>query len=106
LYKLQRALLTLLLVTLVYSLHPHALTADDASSLTKDQIKQFLLTAKIVSSHGSKKGITNTQRLTLSAGTLTHDASFQAVDEHEALKKFADGRTEVLPMDLRCCSAI
>jgi len=98
-YKLQRSRLALLLVTLVYSLYPHALTADDPSSLTKDQIKQFLLTAKIVGNHGSKKGITNTQRLTLSDGTLTHDASFQAVDEHEALKKFSDGRTEVRFVD-------
>jgi hypothetical protein len=98
-YKLQLTLLRLLLVTLVCFLYPRALTADDTPSLTKDQIKQFLLTAKVVSSHSSKKGITNTERLTLSDGTLTHDASFQAVAEHDALKRFADGRTEVRFVD-------
>jgi hypothetical protein len=98
-HKLQQALLRLLLVTLVGFLYPRALTADDTPALTNDQIKQFLLTAKVVSSHSSKKGITNTERLTLSDGTLTHDASFQAVDEHDALKRFADGRTEVRFVD-------
>lgn len=94
LYKRQ-AQLRGLLVKLVCFLCPHTLTADDTPSLSKDQIKQFLLTAKIVSSHSSKKGVTNTERLTLSDGTLTHDASFPAVDEHNALKQFADGRTEI-----------
>src|SRR5437016_9726165 len=58
--------------------------ASDESTLTKDQIKQFLLTAKVVKSVHSKKGITNPWRLTLTDGTVTHDASFQAVDEHKA----------------------
>src|ERR1700686_1861153 len=48
-------------------------------TLTKEQIKQFLLTAKVVKSERSKKGITDTWRLTLSDGTLTHDASFQSI---------------------------
>jgi hypothetical protein len=39
----------------------------------------------------AKKGITGTQRLTLSDGTLTHDASFQAVDEHKTRKELASG---------------
>jgi len=58
--------------------------ATDEPSLTKDQITHFLLTAKVVKSHQSDKGITNPWRLTLTDGTLTHDASFQAVDEHKA----------------------
>ena len=57
--------------------------ASDESTLTKDQIKQFLLTAKVVKSVQSKKGITNPWRLTLTDGTVTHDASFQKVDEHK-----------------------
>jgi len=60
--------------------------ASDEPSLTKEQIKQFLLTAKVVNSQESKKGITHTLRLTLSDGTVTHDASFQPVDEHKAIK--------------------
>ena len=69
--------------------------AADEPKLTNEQIKQFLLTAKVVDSHGSKKGITNTSRLTLSDGTLTHDASFQPVDEHKTEKKFDNGRVEM-----------
>lgn len=60
--------------------------ASDEPSLTKEQIKQFLLTAKVVNSQQAKKGITHTLRLTLSDGTVTHDASFQAVDEHKPIK--------------------
>lgn len=57
--------------------------AADENALTKEQIKQFLLTAKVVGSKQSGKGITNTWRLTLSDGTVTHDASFQSIDEHK-----------------------
>ncbi len=92
--KLRLSLLGLLLIAVVYALSPATLTADDPP-LSKEQIKQFLLTAKVVSSHSAKKGITNTSRLTLSDGTVTHDASFQPVDEHKPVMKFADGRTEV-----------
>src|SRR5690349_12450903 len=63
----------------------------DQPNLTKDQIKQFLLTAKVVKSEQSKKGITNPWRLTLTDGTITHDASFQAVDEHKATMQLATG---------------
>ncbi|HUE56719.1 MAG TPA: hypothetical protein VMO76_12865, partial [Candidatus Udaeobacter sp.] len=48
--------------------------AADEPTLTKEQIKQFLLTAKVVNSREAKKGITHTSRLTLSDGTVTHDA--------------------------------
>ena len=67
-----------------------AFAADD-STLTKDQIKQFLLTAKVVGSREAKKGITHTSRLTLSDGTVTHDASFQTIDEHKATKELSNG---------------
>jgi len=97
-HKLRPSWLILLLVTLLFS-YGLPLTADDAPALSKEQIKQFLLTAKIVGSHGSKKGVTNTQRLTLSDGTITHDASFQAIDEHTNVKKFGDGHVEVSFVD-------
>ena len=70
-------------------------SASDEPALSKEQIRQFLLTAKVVAKHGGKKGITSPPRLTLSDGTITHDASFQDVDEHKPVMKFADGRTEV-----------
>jgi hypothetical protein len=69
--------------------------AGDEPNLTKEQIKQFLLTPKVVNSHQSKKGVTNTSRLTLSDGTVTHDASFQPIDEHKPEMKLSSGAIEV-----------
>jgi hypothetical protein len=65
--------------------------AADEPTLTKEQMKQFLLTAKVVESRPAKKGITGTLRLTLSDGTVTHDASFQSIDEHKAVMQLAMG---------------
>jgi hypothetical protein len=65
--------------------------AADEPTLTKEQIKQFLLTAKVVKSEKAKKGITQTSRLTLSDGTVTHDASFQSVDQHKPTMQLATG---------------
>ncbi len=65
--------------------------AADEPALTKEQIEQFLLTAKVVDNRPAKKGVTDTLRLTLSDGTITHDASFQSIDEHQAMKKLASG---------------
>lgn len=65
------------------------------ASLTKEQIKQFLFTAKVIKSKQANKGITGTVRLTLSDGHITHDASFQAVDEHKGVEEFPDGRMEM-----------
>ncbi len=65
--------------------------AADEPTLTKEQIKQFLLTAKVVNSREAKKGVTHTMRLTLSDGTVTHDASFQPIDEHKQVKQLGIG---------------
>ena len=46
-------------------------------------------------SKNANKGITVTYRLTLSDGKITHDASFQSVDEHAMMKEMASGRTEM-----------
>jgi hypothetical protein len=70
-----------------------ALAADD-EPLNKEQIKQFLKTADIVKSHQSGKGVTHPYRLTLSNGTLTHDASFQPIDEHKPKMDLGNGRIE------------
>ena len=67
--------------------------AAGEASLTKDQIKQFLLTANVIASKESKKGVTHTTRLTLSDGTITHDASYQPIDEHKSERKFESGTT-------------
>jgi hypothetical protein len=53
--------------------------------LTRDQMRQFLLKAKIIKSRDIGKGVTHPYRLTLTDGTITHDAAFQSVDEHSNL---------------------
>jgi hypothetical protein len=65
--------------------------ASDEPTLTKEQIKQFLLTAKVVKSEHTKKGITDPWRLTLTDGTVTHDASFQTIDQHKPTMQLARG---------------
>ncbi len=76
----------------MHTLHlPWYASGADETTLTKEQIKQFLLTAKVVGSKPSKKGLTNASRLTLSDGTLTHDASFQPIDEHKTNVQLRSG---------------
>ncbi len=58
-----------------------ALVAQPA--LTLEQKEDFLLHAKIVKTHGAKKGVTGTTRATLSDGQITHDASIQTIDEEK-----------------------
>jgi len=84
-----------LVAVTIFVLCPVTLTGTDEPTLSKDQIKQFLLTAKVIRSRPANKGITSTFRLTLSDGTLTHDAHFQPVDEHKSIMRFSDGRTEM-----------
>jgi hypothetical protein len=85
----------LILAALVCLIFPCLVMAADESALNKEQIKNFLLTANVVGSKQSAKGITHPWRLTLSDGTLTHDASFQKIDEHKATVTMASGRTEM-----------
>jgi len=67
--------------------------ASDEPKLTEDQIREFLLKAKVVQSHQTTKGITAPWRLTLTDGTLTHDAAFQSIDEFKGRADFPS-RTE------------
>lgn len=83
----------LLAVCISLSFTVSAVAADE-QNLTKEQIKNFLLTAKIVGSKQAAKGITGTWRLTLSDGTITHDASFQSIDQHKPVMQLQSG-TEV-----------
>jgi hypothetical protein len=66
-----------------------------AADPTKDEIKQFLLNAKVVNSKHTGKGITDPWRLTLSDGTITHDGGFQAIDEHKPRMQFSNGSVEL-----------
>src|SRR6516162_2739726 len=74
---------------------PLTARAADDSSLTKEQIKEFLQTAEVIKSKPSSKGVTHPSRLTLSNGTITHDASFQTIDEHLARNTLESGRVEM-----------
>jgi len=71
------------------------IVASDEPNLTKEQIRQFLLTAKVVASRHTAEGITHPWRLTLSDGTLTHDAHFEIVNERKTSMQLASGRTEL-----------
>ena len=58
--------------------------AADEPNLTEEQKIDFLQHAKIIASEREKKGKSNASHLTLSDGKLTHDASFQPIDEKKA----------------------
>ncbi len=91
----RRTMLFIGLAWLLLALCAAAAENPSEPTFTKDQIKNFLLTANVIKSSQSKKGITNPWHLTLSDGTVTHDASFQAIDEHTAMKELASGRMEM-----------
>jgi hypothetical protein len=65
------------------------------AKLTEEEMRQFLLTAKIIKSKETSKGVTRPLRLTLSDGKLTHDAGFQPVDISKSMEKFDSGTTEI-----------
>lgn len=71
------------------------ISVAEGQGLSRDQQKEFLLKAKVVGSKQTKKGITNPFRLTLSDGTTTHEAVFQAIDEHKATMQFGNGTSEI-----------
>ena len=75
-------------------------TAPASDSLTRPQMREFLLTAKVTRSRDIGKGVTSPKRLTLTNGTLTHDAAFQAVDERQTVASLAGGgRSAVIEMN-------
>lgn len=68
-------------------------------SLPDERQVAFLHHAEIVDSRAVGSGTNETLRLTLTDGELTHDASFQSVDERAAVKDLPDGTTEVAFVD-------
>lgn len=59
--------------------------------LSVSEIREFLLTARVIRSRDIGKGVTSPKRLTLTNGTLTHDAAFQAVDERQTVANLSGG---------------
>ena len=68
---------------------------------TVDQKKEFLRTADVIASKHTSKGVTSPWHLTLRSKdhSLTHDASFQPIDEHKTNMQFSSGQTELLFVD-------
>src|SRR5258706_2485243 len=60
-----------------------------------DQIREFLLNAKIVNGKKTSKGITSPWKLVLTDGTVRHESAFQTVDEHKMKNEYADGTVEL-----------
>ena len=76
------------------------LPAQDAAVLTQpvltlEQMEDFLLNAKILKTREINKGITGTQRATLSDGQVTHDAQIQTVDIAQTVFTPQRGATEL-----------
>ena len=80
-----------LILALVCLICPSVVRAADEAPLTKEQIENFLTTAKITGNKQFGKGITHTYRLTLSDGTTTHDASFQSINETKPTMQLSTG---------------
>lgn len=94
-HPLRAGLFATCLAAALLVVQSEARAQTDAPPLTKDQIREFLLKGKVVANKQLGKGITNPWRLTLKNGDMTHDASFQSVDEQRTRKVFDDGKTEM-----------
>ena len=70
-------------------------TTTEETKLTVEQMKEFLLHAKVIKEKQTSKGVTAPSRLTLTDGVLTHDAGFQTIDESKMKMEFAAGGTEM-----------
>ena len=78
--------------TLAVVLTMGSAVADARQSLSVEGQLAFLKSAKIVSSKPIGKGTTGALRLTLSDGSLTHDASFQKVDQQNTMENLRQGK--------------
>jgi hypothetical protein len=64
-----------------FFLLPGPAPAADGAQLSDADMEAFLKTAKMGRSTPAKKGVTNTTRVTMSDGKLTHDAHVQCINE-------------------------
>jgi hypothetical protein len=88
----------LIFAIMVCIIRPLAVDAAEEPSLTRKQIRQFLLNAEVVGSRQDPRGITHPWRLTLSNGTVTHDASFQIRDENNKSYRYNIAASELAEM--------
>lgn len=69
-----------------------AVPAATTPELTVEQIKDFLKNAKITKVRDTQKGVTAPRRMTLTDGTITHDAVFQAIDDRQTVAHLTGAR--------------
>jgi len=81
-----------LFVGLTLLVSPHLVAQTATPDLSTDQIREFLSKAKIIKSRDIGKGVTSPKRLTLTDGTLTHDAAFQSIDDKSTMANLTGGR--------------
>lgn len=91
--RLSGALVVPLLVLLTCPPLAYAQTTIPAPSaeLSTDQIRVFLKDAKVIRTRTTAKGVTLPKRLTLSDGSIEHDAVFQAIDERKMVETLGGG---------------
>jgi hypothetical protein len=76
----------LLIVSIVSSAPALAQQAAPAPvNLTPEQMENFLLHAKITRTRSAGNGVTNSERVTLTDGTTSHDAHLQFIDSSAAV---------------------
>jgi hypothetical protein len=75
---------------------PLSATAAGAQSLGPEAQAEFLRGARIVGASPIGKGVTHPFRLTLTDGTVTHDAAFQSINQQRKMSRTGrDGKYEL-----------
>jgi hypothetical protein len=82
-----------LLIVLAFPALSYSQAAVPAPSaeLSVEQIRTFLKDAKVIRTGNTSKGVTAPKKLTLSDGNITHDAVFQAIDDHQTVMQLGGG---------------
>lgn len=76
------------------------LDSVQGKELSVPEIKTFLKNAKVLRQRGTPNGVTAPKRLTLSDGSLEHDAVFQAIDERKTVAELGGaGRAPVTELN-------
>ena len=77
-----------------------AVSESPAPVLTREEMEQFLLTAKVLKTKSFSKGVTKARRVSMSDGRITHDAQIQDVDIEKAIFEVGPKHTEINFKDL------
>jgi hypothetical protein len=74
--------------------------ASSAPVLTREEMEQFLLTAKVLKTKSVSKGVTKARQVSMSDGRITHDAQIQDVNIEKAIFEVSPKHTEINFKDL------